>query len=72
MIDTLIAGVAISRNGGSSPWDVAFSLHCQRKDREQVGVQTFETIETIRRLSTAFEHEADPEAGRELDRLLAG
>ncbi len=38
--------------------------------REQEGVQTFETIETIRRLSTAFEHEADPEAGRELDRLL--
>ena len=39
--------------------------------REQEGVETFETIETIRRLSTAFEHEADPEAGRELDRLLS-
>ena len=38
--------------------------------RDQEGVQTFETIETIRRLSTAFEHEADSEAGRELDRLL--
>ena len=38
--------------------------------REQEGVRTFQTIETIRRLSTAFELEADSEAGRELDRLL--
>lgn len=38
--------------------------------REQEGIRTFETIETIRRLSTAFELEADSEAGRELDRLL--
>ena len=38
--------------------------------REQEGLRTFETIETIRRLSTAFELEADSEAGRELDRLL--
>ena len=38
--------------------------------RDQEGVAIFETIETIRRLSTAFEHEADPEAGRDLDRLL--
>ena len=39
--------------------------------RDQEGVATFETIETIRRLSTAFEHEADTAAGRELDRLLS-
>ncbi len=39
--------------------------------RDQEGVQTFETIETIRRLSTAFEHEADTAAGRKLDLLLS-
>jgi phosphoenolpyruvate carboxylase len=39
--------------------------------RDQEGEETFERIETIRRLSTAFEHEADTAAGRELDRLLS-
>jgi phosphoenolpyruvate carboxylase len=38
--------------------------------REQEGEATFERIETIRRLSIAFERDADPEVGRKLDTLL--
>jgi len=40
--------------------------------REQKGEATFEQIETIRRLSIAFERDADPDAGRKLDTLLHG
>ena len=39
--------------------------------RDQEGEEIFETIEKIRRLSVAYEHEADTAAGRELDRLLS-
>lgn len=40
--------------------------------REQEGEETFERIETIRRLSVSFERNADEEAGRKLDELLNG
>jgi phosphoenolpyruvate carboxylase len=40
--------------------------------REQEGVEIFDRIETIRRLSVAFERDADLEAGRRLDALLRG
>ena len=40
--------------------------------REQEGSETFERIETIRRLSIAYERDADAEAGRALDVLLRG
>jgi phosphoenolpyruvate carboxylase len=40
--------------------------------REQEGDETFERIESIRRLSVAFERDAEPEAGRKLDTLLHG
>jgi phosphoenolpyruvate carboxylase len=40
--------------------------------REQEGDETFERIETIRRLSIAYERESDPEVGRQLDNLLHG
>jgi phosphoenolpyruvate carboxylase len=40
--------------------------------RAQEGEETFERIETIRRLSIAFQRDADPEAGRKLDTLLHG
>ena len=40
--------------------------------REQEGEESFERIETIRRLSVAFELGADKEAGRSLDALLRG
>ena len=39
--------------------------------RDQEGAGIFETIEKIRRLSFAFEHELDKEAGRDLDKLLS-
>ena len=38
--------------------------------REQEGDEVFERIEKIRRLSVAFERDADEEAGRALDALL--
>jgi len=38
--------------------------------REQEGTAVFDRIETIRRLSVAFERNADPEAGRALASLL--
>jgi len=38
--------------------------------REQEGVAKFELIETIRRLSVAFQRRADAQAGRELDAVL--
>ena len=40
--------------------------------REQQGVENFDRIETIRRLSVAFERDADLEAGQRLDALLRG
>jgi phosphoenolpyruvate carboxylase len=40
--------------------------------REQEGVEIFDRIETIRRLSVAFERDADHEAGQRLDALLRG
>ncbi|MGO9547221.1 MAG: phosphoenolpyruvate carboxylase [Rhodomicrobium sp.] len=40
--------------------------------RDQEGEEAFERIETIRRLSVAFELGADTEAGRSLDALLRG
>jgi len=40
--------------------------------REQEGEETFKLIETIRKLSIAFERNADPDAGRELGTLLRG
>ena len=40
--------------------------------REQEGAETYERIETIRRLSVAFERHADPEAEQKLDQLLRG
>ncbi|WP_051955866.1 phosphoenolpyruvate carboxylase [Beijerinckia mobilis] len=40
--------------------------------REQEGDESFERIETIRRLSVAFERGADAEAGAALDHLLRG
>ncbi|WP_036263721.1 phosphoenolpyruvate carboxylase [Methylocapsa aurea] len=40
--------------------------------REQDGDEAFERIETIRRLSVAFDRNADPEVGRTLDALLRG
>ena len=40
--------------------------------REQEGIESFERIETIRRLSVAFERNADAEAGHALDVLLRG
>jgi phosphoenolpyruvate carboxylase len=39
--------------------------------KDQEGVETFDLIETIRRHSIAFEHEADADAGRKLDKLLS-
>jgi phosphoenolpyruvate carboxylase len=38
--------------------------------REQEGDEVFERIEKVRRLSVAFERDADEEAGRALDALL--
>jgi phosphoenolpyruvate carboxylase len=38
--------------------------------RVQEGIEIFDRVETIRRLSVAFEHGADLEAGRRLDALL--
>src|SRR5271169_4087472 len=38
--------------------------------REQDGEAAFELIETIRRLSVAFQRKEDAEAGRKLDALL--
>ncbi len=38
---------------------------------EQEGPETFDLIDTILRLSIAFEHEADAGAGRKLDKLLS-
>jgi phosphoenolpyruvate carboxylase len=38
--------------------------------REQEGAEVFERIETIRRLSVAFERDSDAEAGRKLDEIL--
>jgi phosphoenolpyruvate carboxylase len=38
--------------------------------RVQEGIEIFDRVETIRRLSVAFEHGADLEAGRRLDTLL--
>jgi phosphoenolpyruvate carboxylase len=38
--------------------------------KDQEGAETFDLIDTIRRLSLAFEHEADEDAGRKLDKLL--
>ncbi len=72
MIDTLNPGVSdLPEMEGLLLDDIALlTTLLSETIREQEGVQTFETIETIRRLSTAFEHEADSEAGRELDRLL--
>lgn len=40
--------------------------------REQEGGETFDRIETIRRLSIALERDADPEAGQALDALIHG
>jgi len=40
--------------------------------REQEGKETFELIETIRKLSVAFERHADPQAGQQLDAILRG
>ena len=40
--------------------------------REQEGEETYELIETIRKLSIAFERDADPDAGRKLGALLRG
>ncbi|HUB65731.1 MAG TPA: phosphoenolpyruvate carboxylase [Methylocella sp.] len=40
--------------------------------REQEGESTFELIETIRKLSVAYERGADPDAGRQLGALLRG
>lgn len=40
--------------------------------REQEGEKTFELIETIRKLSVAFERHADPQAGQQLAALLRG
>jgi phosphoenolpyruvate carboxylase len=40
--------------------------------REQEGEATFELIETIRKLSIAFERDADPDAGQQLGALLRG
>jgi phosphoenolpyruvate carboxylase len=39
--------------------------------KEQEGPETFDLIDTILRLSIAFEHEADADAGRKLDKLLS-
>ena len=38
--------------------------------REQDGERTFDTVESIRRLSVAFQRTADGETGRELDALI--
>lgn len=72
MIDTLNSGISdLPEMEGLHLDDIRLLTSLLSETiRDQEGVQTFETIETIRRLSTAFEHEADPEAGRELDRLL--
>jgi phosphoenolpyruvate carboxylase len=40
--------------------------------REQEGDETFDRIEKVRRLSVAFELDANTEAGHDLDRLLGG
>jgi phosphoenolpyruvate carboxylase len=40
--------------------------------REQEGIEIFDRIETIRRLSVAFERDANLEAGQRLDALLRG
>ncbi len=40
--------------------------------REQEGEKTFELIETIRKLSVAFERHADPQAGQQLGAVLRG
>jgi Phosphoenolpyruvate carboxylase len=40
--------------------------------REQEGEETYELIETIRKLSIAFERDADPDACRKLGALLRG
>ncbi len=40
--------------------------------REQEGEETFARIETIRRLSVAFQRGSDPDAGHKLDALLRG
>jgi phosphoenolpyruvate carboxylase len=40
--------------------------------RVQEGIEIFDQIETIRRLSVAFERDTDLEAGRRLDALLRG
>ena len=40
--------------------------------REQEGEETFKLIEAIRKLSIAFERDADPDAGRQLGTLLRG
>jgi phosphoenolpyruvate carboxylase len=39
--------------------------------RDQEGSAIFDLIDTTRRLSIAFEHEADEDAGRKLDKLLS-
>ncbi len=72
MIDTLNPGISdLPEMEGMLLDDIALLASLLGETiREQEGVETFETIETIRRLSTAFEHEANSEAGRELDRLL--
>jgi phosphoenolpyruvate carboxylase len=40
--------------------------------REQEGEETFALIETIRKLSIAFERHADPKTGQQLDTVLHG
>jgi phosphoenolpyruvate carboxylase len=40
--------------------------------REQEGEETFSRIESIRRLSVAFQRDSRPETGEKLDRLLRG
>ncbi len=40
--------------------------------REQEGDETFERIESMRRLSVAFQRDANPEVGRALDELVRG
>src|SRR6185436_13935852 len=40
--------------------------------REQEGDSIFQRIENIRRLSVAFERDADAESGRKLDAILRG
>ncbi len=73
MIDTLSPGLSdLPGMEGRLLDDIRLLSRLLRETiRDQEGDGTFDLIETIRRHSVAFEHEADSEAGRKLDKLLS-